>query len=326
MPVREWLSPIAILVTLAVGIIAFFVLLPPELITVINFVSYASSLSTIIMVLVYLFTTSRQLNIMRNQLDEMQFSRNVEVQPLPYPEEAKANLELPRYYTSPATRFEKMALLCRIHFNFKATNIGNGPAVAVDFIPKLVACASPWGFTRQKETITLVETVGRRVECISLREGDSKETSFMFLDREHRIVEAILERRDVALSCIVTYKNALGMAFKEEISFWIDVPWEKEMETTKLCLKTAKTAEIDFAEQIREFESLKKYGREKEASKILDQVNKKLKERFAGQQELGLDVQIAAGSFSVSPISQSEYEGILAQKEEIIKRITKEET
>ena len=313
---REWLLAVAVLIILVFGIVAFFVLLPPELMTVANFIGYASSLSTIIMVLVYLFTTSRQLNIMRNQLNEMQFSRNVEVQPLPYLEKERVTLELPRYYTSPATEFKRMTILCRFFFDFTVTNIGNGPAIAVDFIPKLYGVVSAG-----KKEDTLVESIGKRVECISLREGDSRKIGLMFLDAGHKTVETLLKKYRVALACTITYKNALDMAFKEEMGFWISIPSEKEVKTIKSCLKTVKTAEIDFAEQVKEFEYLNEHGREKEANKIFKDVNKRLKDRFAGQEKLKLAIRIAAGSFSVSPISQSEYERLLTEKEEIIRRL-----
>lgn len=314
--VREWLSSVAVLVILVAGIIAFFVMLPPELTTITNFVSYMSSLSTIIMVLVFFFTTSRQLSIMRNQLDEMQFSRNVEVQPLPNLEIGTASVELPRYYVGPGTDFRKMRIMCRFFFTFNVTNIGNGPAVAVDFIPKLYGRLPP-----EKETMTLVETVGRRVECISLREGDSKKTHFMFLDGDHKAVEALAKGGEVALPCTIIFKNALGMAFKEEIKFWVDIPSEKEAETIRTCLKTVRTAEIDFREQVEQFVHQMEHGREKRAREIFRAVNRKLGEKFAGQEELELFVQIASGSFAVSPISQSEYEKILAQKKEIKRRL-----
>ncbi|MFC1507583.1 hypothetical protein ACFLQ6_11050, partial [Thermoproteota archaeon] len=88
------------------GIIAFFVLIPSGSITVNIFISYVASLSTVIMVLVYIFTTSRQLGVMRHQLDEIQYSRNVQVQPLIDIKDVTINLEAPRYYASPENEFK----------------------------------------------------------------------------------------------------------------------------------------------------------------------------------------------------------------------------
>jgi hypothetical protein len=54
----KWLLVSTIPVIFAVGIVAFFALIPPESLTLNNFIAYMSSLSTAVMVLVYIITTS----------------------------------------------------------------------------------------------------------------------------------------------------------------------------------------------------------------------------------------------------------------------------
>lgn len=317
---KEWLIAAIIPIIFAVGIVAFFGLFPPGSINLSNFIGYMSSLSTVIMVLVYIFTTSRQLSAMRGQLTEMQYSRNVQVQPLLSLEKAKADFELPRYYMGPKTKFKKMELLCRIHFSNIVSNIGNGPAVAVDFIPKLKL-----GRRGAMDTATtLLETWGKRIECISLKEGDFVETHFMFQD-EKRVAEALLKYFQVILNLVVVYKNALGMAFKQQIAFWINISQTKERETLELCLKSTRTADTDFAKQVKKFESLMNQGRDAKAMIIFNDVNAELKKRFGDKTEIDLSTEVVSGSFSVSPISQLEYEKILAEQEQIIKRISKED-
>jgi hypothetical protein len=318
---KEWLMAAIIPIIFAVGIGAFFGLFPPGSINLSNFIGYMASLSTVIMVLVYIFTTSRQLSAMRGQLTEMQYSRNVQVQPLLFLEKAKSNFELPRYYIGPKTKFKKMELLCRIHFINIVSNIGNGPAVAVDFIPKLRL-----GLRGAMDTATtLIETFGERIECISLKEGDSVEPHFMFQDEKHQVAEALLRHYQVVLNLVVVYKNALGMAFKQQIAFWINIPPTKELETLELCLKSIRTADIDFAEQVKKFESLMNYERDANAMIILNDVNAELKKRLGDKTEIDLSTEVVSGSFSVSPISQLEYEKILAEQEQIIKRFRKED-
>ena len=168
---------VSIPVIFAVGVIAFFLGLPPELLTITNFIAYASSLSTVIMVLVYLFTNSQQLRIMETQLKEMEMSRNSQIQPLPYLEKPKAEMQVSRYYIGPSTKFKRMRLCCRFFFEFSVNNIGNGPAVAVDFIPKLYPELPSNDYHYYD---SLVDSLGRRIECISLREGDSKKSVISF--------------------------------------------------------------------------------------------------------------------------------------------------
>ena len=306
---KEWILIILVPVLFAVGILAFFAFFPPELITLTTLVGYMSSLSTIVMVLVYIFTTSRQLDTMRSQLEEMQYSRSVQIQPLPYLEKPKASLRLPRYYTSPRDSFKKMSLWNELNFTFSVSNFGNGPAISIDFIPS-VAGISLTG----KGTILLMETISATVDCVSLREGDSQDVKFHFSDDKNKVIEALLAETRVALYCTLVYKNSIGMAFQENICFWVTVPSEEDMEIVRSCLKISKTAEIDFAKHVKEFERLMNLGREEEAIAILEEVNAELRKRFAGKEELDLSMKTAHGSFELGPISQAEYEKLLSEK------------
>lgn len=63
---RESMIAISIPIIFTIGIIAFFNLFPKETLTLGNFISYTSSLATIIMVLVVIFTTNLQLKEMKS--------------------------------------------------------------------------------------------------------------------------------------------------------------------------------------------------------------------------------------------------------------------
>jgi hypothetical protein len=320
---RDWLMVISIPIIFIVGILLFFLLIPPELMTIINFIAYASSLSTIVMVLVYVFTTSRQLRAMQSQLDEMQYSRDVQVQPLLYFDKLKMIFEAPKFYLDPATEFKKVEFACRVHFYFSISNIGNGPAVAVDFIPNL-ALVMP----KDNRLTKLVEyTYDERIECVSLKKEDSKDVSLMFIDDENKFIESVLGR-DVVLHLHIIFKNVLGMPFKEEVSFRVLV-YEPEL-TKKIesCVKAVRTYEIDFTEDISEFEKLIKSSKDEEARKKLMQMREKSKSQLGGLEECQIPIDILSGSFSITPISRAEYDRIIAEKKRVmadyIAKITKE--
>lgn len=292
------------------GIIAFL-LLPQELWTLRDFISYMSSLSTVIMVFIYIFTTSQQLNAMRNQLAEMQYSRNIQSQPLLSFDDTKTRFVLPRYYVSPMTNFMQMELMCQIVTSADVTNIGNSPAVAIDFIPRIMSARGKM----------LVDTsLGERIECISLTEGDKQSIILVLHDKQNKTAEALLNENGVFLNLIAVYKNVLGMPFKQEIAFALQVPSEKVEENLRSCLKTTKTAEIDFSDQVREFTSLRKREKTEEAYEIVDETNAKLKKRFGDKEEIELRIIVVSGSFSVNPISQLEYQRLIAEKAEMQKK------
>jgi hypothetical protein len=306
---RHGLLVISIPIIFAAGIISFFVLLPPELITLVNFIAYASSLSTIIMVLVYVFTTSLQLRAMQSQLNEMQYSRDVQVQPLLYFDKLKMSVEAPRFYLSPETEFKKVEFMCRVHFDFSVSNIGNGPAVAVDFVPNLARI-----IPRDNRITTLVKYVyNARIECISLKKEDSQNISLMFLDDEHKFIDSVLGG-EVVLHLIIVFKNVLGMPFKEEVAFHVLVYEPKLKEKLKSCIKIVRTYRIDFAKDISEFEKLAELGRDEEARKKLEPMKVKLKAQLGGLEKVEIPTDIRSGSFSISPISQSEYDRMISEK------------
>jgi len=308
---RDWLMKLSIPTIYIIGMIAFL-LIPLESRTINNFISYMSSLSTVIMVLVYIFTTSLQLSAMRSQLAEMQYSRNVQSQPLVSVENTKTCFKTPRYYVSPTTDFKELQFICQIHFKASVTNIGNSPSVATDFIPRILSV---------DETTLLDTSLGERIECLSLREGDKGDVLIVFDDRQHRIAQALLDKRAIFLRLVIVYKNALGMPFKQQIEFVAMVPSVKERDKLKLCLKAIKTVEIDFGKEVKEYESLMKNRKTEKALKILKKLEKDVKKTFGYEEEIELRTIIKSGSFSVKPISQSEYETLIAEKEEMQKKV-----
>jgi len=314
---KHWIMVLAIPTIFAVGIALFFVLLPLESISITNFVAYASGWSTVVMVLVYVFTTSRQLGIMQQQLKEMYYSRRVQVQPLIYPDKPKVTPESPHYYLGPETVFKKMRFMCRVFVDFKVNNLGNGPAVEIDFMPKLVSKIWDPTLIRPRGKVTeLVDGLGQRMECISLREGDNKEIGFIFFDEELKFVNSLLDNFFAYVSCEIVFKNVLGMVFRETFDFRVALKDPaKEEEKLSMYLKTAKTAEIDFGKKIREFEALIEKGRENEAGDIFHGVNEEIKARFKGYEQLVLASDILPGSFSISTISQNDYEKMIVQRD-----------
>lgn len=316
---KDWIMIAAIPIFFGIGIIAFFVLLPSELLTITNFIGYASSLSTVIMVLVYLFTNSQQLRIMKIQLNEMEMSRTSQIQPLPYMEKPKAKMSLTNFYIKSSNQNETR-LTCRYFFEFNVKNLGNGPAVEVDFLPKIYKNTT----VSIDNSKFIIDSWGKRIDCVSLREGDSKKISFLFFDDKHEVAEAFLSGSmygSVLLKCTIVYKNSLGMAFKEEIGFAISSQTTEDDELIKTCLRVSKTVELDFGKRIKKYNELMVQGSTKEAKELFSEIRAELGKRFNGKNEIDLSIDIKNGSFSVNPISESEYLKIISEKNEIDKRI-----
>jgi len=234
---------------------------------------------------------------------------------MPYLEKPKATLDLPRFYVGPETDFKKMELLCMLHVGFSVSNIGNGPAVAIDFLPSVLS--GPLG---EKPSLLIKETLCKSIDCVPSGNRDPQVIKFHFNDDEHKAVEALVKDRRLLFCCTLVFRNALGTAFLEEIAFWLNIQSENDLKTFQSALKTTKTANIDFENQIKQYRELKDAGRKEEAQKVLDDANAKLEKGFGGKKQIDLSVGIAYGSFEVSPISQSKYKELLGKKYELEKK------
>lgn len=302
---REQILAYSIPLLFSIGIVAFFIF-QKDFITLNAFIMYLSSLSTVIMVLIYLFTTSQQLNAMQNQLFEMQYTRNVQSQPLLNFSNYKIQLSLPKFRFKPAKR-EDISFLCQIIFTANVENIGNSPATSIDIIPSILS--------ESKEKLA-EESLGGKINVVSLKENDSKNILCVIDDSEHKIIEHLVEHRVVFLQISTLYKNVLGMTFRQNVEFIMPIYLEDVYEKLVLCLKTTKTLEIDFTERIEEYKTFMKRENYEDASKKLDEMNVELEKRFGSQEEFEIPPLILSGSFSVNPITELEYSKIISEKEE----------
>ena len=323
---KESVMALSIPIIFAIGIIAFFALLPAESITLSNFIAYVASLSTAIMVLVYLSTTSRQLNAMYNQLREMQFSRNLQTQPLPFLTTLKAKIERPHLWVDPKDRFLKPAIACRIILEGKIENLGNGPAVAIDFIPRILCAEYDKQFSdselpcvlyqKKPKEIKTIETTVQRVACLSLKEGDSKDVKWMFADSDNMLLNSIVTPKPTSefLETTVLYKNVLGASFRAEFVYGIDYS-DKSIDKMKSCAKVIETVRIDFGTDLVKYENLASKKEYEEMKKISEKISKGIEENFKFE-DVPLELNLISGVFSVSPITEEEYRKEISKLEQ----------
>lgn len=321
---KEFLITISILIIYSVSIAVFFVLIPSEFITPTNFIDYAASLSTIVMVLIYILTTSRQLNTMQDQLKEMEATRNLQTQPLPYPKVEKAEIAPPNFWGFPHDRFEKIYLVYDVRFEGKINNIGNSPAIGVDCFPSVV-CLETKGsklsggpLCMEDKTFTKAEMLRsewKRIECISLKDGDSNVFSCVFPD-DHAMIESFLSQRLTReqLRLAIFYKNILGASFKLEMVYEIGCP-KAEIEKIKSYLKSMKSAKVDYSKELIQYRKLRANGQREKADRIFSKLRDEFPTRYK-LENVTLDLTLIPGSFSVKPIDEEDYVNELTERVE----------
>jgi hypothetical protein len=299
---KEIIMGISIPIIFTVGVYAFFSLIPSEFQTLSNFISYTSSLSTILMVLVVIATTSLQLKEMSN-------ARLLQTQPFPsiIPSKKSYIEELSFFRSFPIS---KTVLERRLFFNFEIENIGDGPIVAIDIIPRL-------RYTDGKDEIVTIEPVWERVD--SLKQNQKEEFELMFTpDTEDRseMARCIMKRfvsdefpcggspSSSSIELIILYKNVLGASFRQTMHFDIFL-YEEDKEKVKSCLKLLEIAGINYVEQIKKLDLLYKSDKDK-ASETLEKLNEEISKK-EGCGKVYCQAVARHGMFSIKPISEKEY-------------------
>lgn len=263
-----------------------------------DFSNYMTGFATILLAIltgIYVITTNSQLNVMKRQLKEMEFSRNLQTQPLPIFKDVECFLEPPKIFIEGCTENKKIVVTIKTDIIGKIENIGIGSAVAIDFIP-ILTCKNPNG--------KRIEDIFTRLDFLEERGIEEFEVQF---NTDDEILESFLEigtEQLPILELTVYYKNVLGAFFKAVYNYKI-YPFDEDEDIIKKWLKSIKMFDIDFSEKIRNYDSQVKIN-PKESETIFDEI----KSEFGkGMQDSNLEAPIflIPGSFNVKPISDEEF-------------------
>jgi len=312
MRTRDKLIATSIVIVFVSGIVGFFLFLPKEAITVGDFITYMASLSAIVVVLLHILTTSRQLDVMQSQIREMEYTRNLQIQPFPYTTTLQSEIERPRFYFCPIKEIKKdygkAKLLYTVRFNARIENIGNGPAINIDVIARLTLAHLDGKFTPLMWS-------GDLIECISVREKDAKEINFVFRDNDPTVLE-VLSRRGmgVLLDLTILYKNTLGADFKAEARYWLSCNNEEGRRHLERYLDVLRTAPVDYEAEITKYESLTMQDKWEEASEFFRTAFNKFWEKSDLAEHVALTSMIDPDAFSVTPLNKDEYQKEIRKK------------
>lgn len=265
----------------------------------VSFLQYSASLSTVVMVVIVLFTFSSQFDAMNNQLIEMQYTRNVQSQPLFNFNNLKCQLFTPHFYFNPADRKE-IRMYNNLVFAAKIENIGNSPAIAIDIFPD---------FFSVKDQPLKAQGLGESFECISNEEKDSRKVLISVNDLYSELITSLLNRV-IFLELNVVYKNILGMTFLQKARYVMGPRSEKQGENVKLFNKSILSHQIDYSGDINSYHFQYEQKDYEKAGDILEKLNEKVDSVFEDA-FIDFNLELMSGSFKVSPLQESEYQKIV---------------
>ncbi len=105
-----------------------------------DFISSLSGASTFILALLtlaYVYITSKQLDVMAQQLNETKRDRELQNQPLPWINKVEICIEKPRVFYSPPEK-NPYRTLARYFVYFNIKNAGSFPAISIDITASIM--------------------------------------------------------------------------------------------------------------------------------------------------------------------------------------------
>lgn len=276
-------------------------------------ITYLSAGSTFIIAFLtaaYVLTTTKQLDVMSKQLDEMKKNRELESQPLPWISEYQFIIERPRLFYSPAEPLdERCEAHAMFHAKVKTKNIGNSTAICVDVLSKV--------HIPEEDTYTHIESRPFRVDTLEEKQevppddgygivGYSSETQ-----EERFLLSSLREtnpRRLPRVHFYIYYRNVLGTCFKVYLDC---VLLPKDVRQDEILGKWLTRLTAFPIENKRELDQIKQQKRD-DTSRIgiYETIKYKFEHTIEGE-DMQLDVIPIPGSFQVTPIDNDEYDRVM---------------
>ena len=304
MKVRQkvFLGLLILFIVLGIFSIVYGVVRPEE--NIIGYVSGSATVVIAILTMAYVYVTSRQLDVMGKQLEQMEIDRRLQNQPLPYVNNMEMRIEKPRLYFSPP-EFGCVPE-ARYWAKVKIRNIGNHPAVCIDVSARIEIPIQDK--RRYFGSVSInIATIGEKENYPINKDDDD---NFLFAEDEEGLLIQALRELSVAkmplLSCRVLFRNIMGGCFVLNCRYRLYPKREEDYSLFGEWLTAMKSFGIRYKNDIENLKGLRKSNEEK-----WDEEFERLKATFSGSltgEDIGVEAWPIPGSFEVKSITAGEYE------------------
>lgn len=275
-----------------------------------SYIAAISTLSIAILTVVYVLTTSSQLRVMQEQLNEMKTARRLESQPLPILEITKVEIEQPRlFYTPPE---DQHSFHTRLWIRFSIKNHSSFPAVNV--------VASAFVVLRNNKDNDVVRCASERVDILAAGQeypsNSDIKPSFLFQDDRENQILSHLRCRSLAdlpvLPIHLTFCNILGGCFILDFAVQLVPKKPEDDDILKRWHSLCTSFQVQYGDDIRHMQKLRKDKKDDEWSVAFDALKDKLKAE-TGENALEISWMALPGTFKVRSISSEDYQRDIKQ-------------
>lgn len=299
---RGLIGVLILLLALGVFSIVYSVINPER--DIMNYISGSATFVIALLTIVYVYVTSKQLEIMSGQLNEMKVERQVQSQPLPWLYGISFKMDKPRFFYSPPG--DSYTGQSRYWVNYKVKNVGTSPAVCVDVSARMEVLGD-----ESMNLESTAENISTMEEKQIFPDDVSEDASFLFSgDSKGAVISALREndvRKYPIVHCRVLYRNILGGCFVALCDYRI-YPKDEDSEQDSVLsnwLSEITAFNIKYKDDLEELKRLRKANREK-WDEVFDGVKSRFAESVKGE---GIDMESwpIPGSFKVKSISEEDY-------------------
>lgn len=262
-----------------------------------NTISSISSFFVAVLTIIYVYTTSKQMDFMKQQLEQMQREQRLSEQPILDLVSLSFEIERPRfYYTPPADRYSYLSR----HIAFlKINNVSNYAAMFVDITAQLIV--------EEGERLLALETVSERINVIAAN-STSTPIDIMFPgDRESKIMAALRSYSALKLpkiKIIICYKSLSGANYQVEHTYLLDIENEENAEILKNWHTTLVSAPIEEKETL---EMLKKTSSVHDRDELFYYSKENFDKKLMGGETLPLRMIEIPQEFTLRVITDKEF-------------------
>ena len=178
---------------------------------IVNYISVTSSFSVALLTVIYVYASTKQMHVMKLQLDEMKREHMLNTQPILILDHPQLIIEAPRFFYSPPN--DSFSFQSRYFFVAELVNASIDPGIVINVLAKVV-------IPSKNEEIVL-NSINER---FSISEKESpKKTRFLFArDLNCALINAIRENKIIKIDTEIYYQNTSGACFSTANSYCID--------------------------------------------------------------------------------------------------------
>ena len=264
-------------------------------------ISAVSSFFVAILTVITVYTTSRQMDFMKQQLDQMRDEQRMSEQPVLDVVSPNFKIERPRFYHSP----EGYSFQSRYFFSLKINNLSSYPAIFADVSAELII--------EKEKKESVLGAVSRRLNVIAAN-ATSKMIEIMFAeDSSSRVLSALRSLTTSSLpklKLIITYKSLSGASYVLEHTYLLDIR-EDEDEQGSILKNWHTTITAAPVEEKETIEILRKLVGGEKRDQVFEQSQIVFHFKLAGGEALDIAMIEIPQKFALKSITDEQFNEIM---------------